>query len=51
MAVVFVLKRFRLYLLSTEPFKLITDDQALREAFRKHDIHGRLARWLDFLAE
>lgn len=51
LAVIFALKKFRMYLLSTEPFKLITDHQALREAFRKEDIHGRLARWLDFLAE
>lgn len=51
LAVVFGLRKFRLYLLSTEPFLLLTDQQALKTAFRKKDIHGRLARWLDFLAE
>ena len=51
LAVIFALKRFRVYLLSSTPLKLITDHQALSYAFRKKDIHGRLARWLDFLAE
>lgn len=27
------------------------DRQALKAAFARKDIHGRLARWLDFLAE
>jgi len=39
------------YLLSTEPFTLITDHKALKNTFQKKDVHGRLARWLDFLAE
>ena len=47
----FALKKFRVYLLSTVPFKIITDHQALRNAFQKKDSHGRLARWLEFLAE
>lgn len=51
LAVVFALRKFRLYLLSSIPFELITDHDALRFAFTKRDIHGRLARWLDFLAE
>ncbi|CDF33201.1 unnamed protein product [Chondrus crispus] len=51
LAVIFALKKFRVYVLSSTPFKLITDHQALSYAFRKKDIHGRLARWLDFLAE
>ena len=51
LAVIFALKTFRVYLLSSTPLKLITDHQALSYAFRKKDIHGRLARRLDFLAE
>lgn len=51
LAVIFALRKFRIYLLSSQPFELITDHQALRYAFMKKDVHGRLARWLDFLAE
>ena len=51
LAVIFALKKFRVYLLSSIPFKIVTDHQALRYSFQKKDIHGRLARWLDFLAE
>ena len=51
LAVIFALKKFRVYLLSDETFTLITDHQALRYAFKKKDVHGRLARWLDLLAE
>ena len=51
LAVIFALKKYRVYLLSSLPFKLITDHMALRWAFQKKDIHGRLARWLDFIAE
>ena len=51
LAVVFALKKFRVYLLSDIPFTVITDHRALQYAFQKQDIHGRLARWLDFLAE
>ena len=51
LAVIFALKKFRVYLLSSIPFTLITDHQALRYAFQKKDVHGRLARWMDFLAE
>lgn len=50
-AVVFALKKFRVYLLSDIPFTVLTDHQALQYAFRKKDIHGRLARWMDFMAE
>ena len=32
-------------------FKLITDHADLENAFRKKDVHGRLARWLDLIAE
>ena len=44
LAVIFALKKFRVYLLSTQRFVLITDHQALQYAFKKKDIHGRLAR-------
>jgi len=51
LAVIFGLRQYRVYLLSTEPFTLITDHKALKNTFKKKDVHGRLARWLDFLAE
>lgn len=51
LAVVFALKRFRNYLISRETLTHITDHQALCFAFKEKDIHGRLARWLEFLAE
>lgn len=51
LAVIFALRKFRLYLLSSNPFTLLTDQKALRSAFAKKDVHGRLARWLDFIAE
>ena len=40
-----------MYWLSDVPFVVVTDHQALSYAFKKKDIHGRLARWMDFLAE
>ena len=46
LAAIFALKKFRVYLLSSIPLKLVTDHQALSYAFRQNDIHGRLARWL-----
>lgn len=39
------------YLLLTECLTLLTDLQALQYAFKKKNVHGRLARWLDFLPE
>jgi transposase InsO family protein len=48
--VVFALKKYRAYFLGRK-FVLFTDHQALSQAFKKRDIHGRLARWLDLLAE
>ena len=49
--VIFALRKFRLFLLSEHRFDLVTDHQALRYAFAKKDVHGRLARWMNFLAE
>lgn len=49
--VVISLKKFRMYLLSTERSKLITDHQTLKDALRKSYIHGRLEMWLDLLAD
>ncbi|CDF36681.1 unnamed protein product [Chondrus crispus] len=51
LAVIFALKKFRVYILSTQKCMLGTDHQALRYAFQKKDIHGRLATWMEFLAE
>ena len=45
LVVIFALKKFRVYLLSTQKFKLITDHQALQYAFKKKEFHGRLDRW------
>lgn len=51
LAVIFAVKKFRVYLLSTQRFMLITDRQSLQYGFKKKEMHGRLARWMDFLAE
>ena len=51
MVVIFALKKFRVYLLSTQRFLLITDHQSLQYALKKKDMHGRLARWMEFLAQ
>lgn len=51
LAVIFALRNFCLLLLLTETFILLTDQQALTSPFARKGIHGRLARWIDFLAE
>ena len=51
LAVIYALRKFRVYLLSERPFELYTEHQGLRYAFSKKSIHRRLARWLDFLTE
>lgn len=48
---VLALEKFRVYFLSSISFTAFTNHQALRCTFRKKDVHGRLARWLDFLTE
>ena len=50
MGVIFTLKKFRHFLLST-PFRLFTDQQSLRHTFSQENIHGRISRWLSFLAD
>lgn len=37
-----------LYLLSAEPFVVLTNQQALKAAFAHRDIHGCMARWISF---
>lgn len=51
LAVIFALKKFRVYLLPSLRFKLVTDYQDLSYAFKKNSLHGKLARWIEFLAE
>lgn len=48
--VIFALKKFRHHLLG-DPFVVYSDHKALRGAFEKVEIHGRLSRWLDIVAE
>lgn len=50
LSVVFAVKTFRHYLLGG-PFVVYSDHQALKTSFAKHDMHGKLGRWLKFLAE
>lgn len=49
LAVIFALRKFRVYILSAIPFNLITDHQALFYAFKNNYVHGILCGWLDFL--
>lgn len=51
LTVVFDLKMFRIYLLSSEKFLLATSRQTLRYACQMKDVHIRFARWLDRTAE
>ena len=50
-AVIFALRKFRIFLLSGHRFDLVTDHKALRYGLEKKDVHGKIARWLDFIAE
>lgn len=43
-AVLFGLRHFCLYLLSTEPCILISDHKSLKNALKKIDMHGMMAR-------
>lgn len=49
--VIFTLKKFRIYLLSSNQFKLSTDHQELRHEIQRRDIHGSLVRFLESLPE
>lgn len=51
LGVVFALLKFRDYVLSTDPFVLWTDQQALKALFARKDVRGRPARLLYFLEE
>lgn len=50
LAVVFALKKFLVFLLSSLPFKMVIDHNALSYKFMKKDINGRVAGWMDYLA-
>lgn len=50
LAVVFSLKKFRIYLLGKK-FKILTDCSALRSTFSKRDLIPRIARWWLMLQE
>lgn len=50
-AVMLASKIFRVYIVSSILFTVVTDHQAFRYTFQKKNVHGRLARWLNFLAE
>lgn len=47
---IFTLNELHIYLLSSERFTVVTDHMAFKYALQKKDIHGSLARWLNFLA-
>lgn len=45
LAIIYALRRFRVYLLSM-PFKIVTDCNSLTLALKKKDINTRIARWV-----
>lgn len=49
--IIFALRKFRLYILSDQKFKVVTRHKSLQYAFKKRDVHGRISRWMDFLVE
>lgn len=49
LAVMFSLKTFRFYLISSEPIQVITYQQDVKTALSKRNIRGQLERWLVFL--
>lgn len=50
LAVKLALKKFRAYLLSPQPFKLIIDHHTLKYALKKNENHVNVEKWMDFLA-
>lgn len=46
---VFALQKFRLYLLSTQPFSLPTNQNNFKSTFATKAIYGRLSKWSDVL--
>lgn len=51
LAVIFGLCKFRHYLSSDKTFTVISGFRSLKYAFSSRDIHGQLARLMEFLAE
>lgn len=51
LAFVFALHHFCVYLLSTEPFTVISYPESLKDDFKKKDLHGSLKRWLELFSE
>lgn len=51
LAVVFALQPFRVYLLSTTPFILVSDHKSIKDTSKKRYLHGKLMTWLEFIAE
>lgn len=51
LAVLCAHKNFRVYRLSEKLFVIWTEHKALQTAFKQKDIHGRLAKWMDLMAE
>lgn len=49
--VVFALQHLRVFLISTEPFSLISVHNSSKVAFKKKGLHGCLVRLLRFLSE
>lgn len=51
LAIIFSLKKFHIYILSSQPFKIVTDHKALNCTFKKKPKHGVLAHSVDILTE
>lgn len=47
----FASKTFRVHLLLSQMFVVVTGHMYLRYSFQRKDIHGRLVNWLEFLSE
>lgn len=49
--VIFVVKMFRVYLLTSQPFQLVTDHKLLQYLFKEKHIHGRILFYMELLTE